>query len=120
MPHTTTASLNPQRFLQSFFEHADVQADLEPQAIHDHHATLLALKTCDLFTLQRLLRALCMEYGEQFVYLVSLHGRITLKETQAVWRAMAGFDVAISHFHHSLDQGYAAEVLLGHRKRSAA
>lgn len=117
MSHTDTHPLNPQLFLQNFFEHADVFADLEPHAIHGHHATLLAFKTCDLFTLKRLLRALCIEYGEQFVYLVCLHGRFTLKETQSVWRAMAGFDVAISHFHRSLEQGYAAELMLGHRKR---
>ncbi|MDI9856500.1 hypothetical protein [Comamonas sp. 17RB] len=39
-----------------------------------------------------------------------------MKETQSVWRAMAGFDAAISHFHRSLEQGYAAELMLCPRK----
>lgn len=64
MSHTDTYPLNHQLFLQNFFEHADVFADLGPHAIHGHHATLQAFKTCDMSTLKRLLRALCIEYGE--------------------------------------------------------
>lgn len=108
--------LGRQRFLQNFFEHADCFGDLDTQDLHEHHTTLLALQTCEQSTLLSLLKALCTEYGQGYIYLVCLHGHFLLKDTQRLFLHLQGFDVSISFFHQTLKHGYAVEVMVGHRR----
>lgn len=112
----TPYPLDRQLFLQNFFEHADSFGDVDEHEVHEHHTSLLALQACEQSTLRRLLKALCMEYGESYTYLVCLHGHFLLKDTQRIFQHLQGFDVSISFFHHTQERGYAAEVMVGHRK----
>lgn len=111
----TAYPLDRQLFLQNFFEHADTFGDVDAHEVHEHHATLLAIKTCDIATLRRMLHAMCSEYGDSYIYLICLHGRFLLRETHALFQSLKAFDVSVSFFHHTLERGYAAEVMVGHR-----